>query len=466
MISSVGLEHYLDRVGVTGSNPVSPTMIKKTKYLLFFFFLSSQFILSQEYNFDKLHKYFDELDRNNKFMGSVAVSKGDSLIFTRAIGYLDVELNEKLNSKSKFRIGSISKTFTSVLILKSIEEGKINLDDTIENYFPDIPNSNKITIENLLSHRSGIFNFTDSSDYINYMLESKSREELVEIISKFDSSFKPGRRSSYSNSNYILLTIILERIYSKNYSELLLDQIIKPLELKNTYYGGAIDTYDNEARSYTFAGKWLKQDETDPSVPLGAGGIVSNPIDLVKFSHLLFSGEILNEESLNRMIKINGQFALGLFGIPFYNKNGLGHTGGIDGFSSVFSAFTDDDIYYALNSNGTNFNNNDISIAVLSEVFEKPYEIPVFSNFEVNHRDLMKLIGSYSSKQIPLIIQVFVENNVLIIQATGQPKISLDAIEKNLFKSEVVGAELEFVPDENSFILRQNGATIKFEKNE
>ncbi|MBT4293033.1 MAG: beta-lactamase family protein, partial [Cryomorphaceae bacterium] len=324
-------------------------MIKKTKYL-FFFLLTSQFIFSQEYNFDKLNKYFDELEENNKFMGSVAVSKGDSLIFTRAIGYLDVEMNEKLNSKSKFRIGSISKTFTSVLILKSVEEGKINLDDTIENYFPDIPNSNKITVENLLSHRSGIFNFTDSSDYINYMLESKSREELIEIISNFDSSFKPGRRSSYSNSNYVLLTIILERIYSKNYSELLFDQIIKPLELKNTYYGGIIDTNDNEARSYTFAGKWLKQDETDPSVPLGAGGIVSNPTDLVKFSYLLFNGKILDKESLNKMIKINGQFALGLFNIPFYKKTGLGHTGGIDGFSSVFSAFRDDDIYYALNS--------------------------------------------------------------------------------------------------------------------
>ena len=463
MISSVGLEHYLDRVGVTGSNPVSPTMIKKTKYLFFFLFIS-QFIFSQEYNFDKLNKYFDKLEENNKFMGSVAVSKGDSIIFKRSIGYLDVEMNKKLNSNSKYRIGSISKTFTSVLILKSIEDGKLNIDDTIEKYFPDIPNSDKITIENLLSHRSGIFNFTDSSDYTDYMLEPKSRAELIDIISNFDSSFKPGRRSSYSNSNYVLLTIILERIYSKDYSEILQDKIIKPLRLNSTYYGGVIDTNDNEARSYMYAGKWIKQDETDPSVPLGAGGIVSNPIDLVKFSYLLFSGKILKEESLKKMKKINGQFALGLFGIPFYNKNGFGHTGGIDGFSSVFSAFTDDDIYYALNSNGTNFNNNDISIAVLSEVFDKPYKIPVFSNFEVNHRDLMKLIGSYSSKQIPLIIQVSVENNFLIIQATGQPKISLDAIEKNLFKSEIVGAELEFVPDENTFILKQNGAKIKFEK--
>ena len=157
---------------------------------------------------------------------------------------------------------------------------------------------------------------------------------------------------------------------------------------------------------------------------------------------------------------IRDRYGLGIFTIPFYKKTAFGHTGGIDGFSSIFAHFIDDEVSYSLNSNGTNFNNNDISIAVLSAVFDKPYEIPVFSNFEVNHKDLMKLIGSYSSKQIPLIIQVSVENNVLIIQATGQPKISLDAIEKNLFKSEVVGAELEFAPDENSFILRQNLSLI------
>ena len=463
MISSVGLEHYLDRVGVTGSNPVSPTMIKKLIFLLFYLF-ALQSIFSQEYNFDKLNQYFNALEKNNKFMGSVAVSKGDSLIFNRSIGYLDIEMNKKINYSSKFRIGSISKTFTSVLILKSVEDGKLYLDDTIESYFPEIPNSNKITIDNLLSHRSGIFNLTDSADYINYYLESKSRKELINIISNFDSSFKPGKRSSYSNSNYVLLTIILERIYSKDYSEILYEKIIKPYDLKSTYYGEVINTNDNEARSYIYAGEWLKQDETDPSIPLGAGGIVSNPIDLVKFSHLLFSGKILKKESLEKMKKNNGQFALGLFGIPFYNKTGFGHTGGIDGFSSVFVAFTDDNIHYALNSNGTNFNNNDISIAVLSEVFEKPYEIPAFSNFEVNYKDLIKLIGSYSSKQIPLKIEVSVKNNALIIQATGQPKISLNAIKENLFKSEVVGAEFEFFPEENTFILKQNGAKIKFEK--
>ena len=323
----------------------------------------------------------------------------------------------------------------------------------------------KITIENLLSHRSGIFNFTDSPEYMEYRIQPKSREELIKIISNFDSIFKPGMRSEYSNSNYVLLTIILEEVYSRNYSEILLEKITKPYELNHTYYGDKIDVNNNEAKSYIYAGKWIEQEETDASVPLGAGGIVSNPSDLTKFSHLLFSGKILKDQSLEKMKKINGQYGLGIFTIPFYKKTAFGHTGGIDGFSSIFANFTEDGISYALNSNGTNFNNNDISIAILSAIFDKPYEIPTFSDYEIYPEDLDKLIGSYSSKTIPMIIEVTREDNTLIIQATGQPKISLEAVERNIFKSNIVGAEFEFKPEDNSFILRQNGAKINFVKN-
>jgi len=431
---------------------------------IFYLFLS-QFVFSQEYDFEKLDKYFDNLKENNRFMGTVAISKGNELIYTKSIGFLDYENNILLNSNSKFRIGSISKTFTSVLILKSEEDGKLNLDDTIEVFFPHLPNSEKITIEDLLSHKSGIFNFTDSPEYMEYRIQPKSREELIKIISNFDSIFKPGMRSEYSNSNYVLLTIILEELYSKNYSEILLEKITKPYELNHTYYGDKIDVNNNEAKSYIYAGKWIEQEETDASVPLGAGGIVSNPSDLTKFSYLLFSGKILKDQSLEKMKKINGQYGLGIFTIPFYKKTAFGHTGGIDGFSSIFANFTEDGISYALNSNGTNFNNNDITIAVLSAIFDKPYEIPIFSNYEIYPEDLDKLIGSYSSKTIPMIIEVTREDNTLIIQGTGQPKISLEAVERNIFKSNIVGAEFEFKPEDNSFILRQNGAKIKFVKN-
>ena len=173
---------------------------------IFYVFLS-QFVFSQQYDFEKLDNYFDSLKENNRFMGTVTISKANELIYTKSIGFLDYENNILLNSNSKFRIGSISKTFTSVLILKSEEDGKLNLDDTIENFFPDLPNSEKITIENLLSHRSGIFNFTNSPEYMEYRIQPKSREELIKIISNFDSIF-----NYLFNHIYVLYNINIQII--------------------------------------------------------------------------------------------------------------------------------------------------------------------------------------------------------------------------------------------------------------
>ena len=106
------------------------------------------------------------------------------------------------------------------------------------------------------------------------------------------------------------------------------------------------------------------------SVPLGAGAIVSTPIDLVKFSNALFNGKLLKAESLEKMKTIKDGYGMGLFQIPFYDKVSYGHTGGIDGFTSVFSHFDDNNVSYALTSNGSDFNNNNISIAVLRAVFD------------------------------------------------------------------------------------------------
>lgn len=163
------------------------------------------------------------------------------------------------------------------------------------------------------------------------------------------------------------------------------------------------------------------------SVPLGAGGVVSTPCDLVKFSDALFGGKLLNKESLELMKTFKGNYGLGLFKFPFYEKTGYGHTGGIDGFSSVFCYFPDGEISYAMTSNGTNYNNNNISIAVLSAFYNKPYEIPVFETYAVKPEDLDKYLGVYSSTQIALKITITKENNTLVAQATGQSSFPLEA---------------------------------------
>lgn len=439
--------------------------MKKTILTIALFLTIGQIGFAQT-NLDKakLDNYFNTLEENNKFMGSVAVSKNGEIIYTKTIGLADVENNVKATKNSKYRIGSISKSFTTVLVLKAVEEKKLDLNQTIDKWFPTIINAKKITVKHLLSHRSGIHNFTDDKDYLTWNTHSKTEKEMVEIIAKSGSDFKPDSKAEYSNSNFVLLTYILEKTFAKSYSDLLQELIVKPIGLTNTYVFGKINPNNNECKSYSFAGSWKIEPETDFTIPLGAGAIISTPSDLTKFADALFGGKLLKTESLEIMKTVKDGYGIGLFQNPFYKSIGYGHTGGIDGFSSVYSHFADDKISYALISNGTNFKNNDISIAVLSAVYNKPYEIPVFTSYNLTSEELDKYLGVYASKEIPLKITITKDGNTLIAKGTGQPAFPIEATDKDKFKFDQAGAKFEFNTTEKTMILFQGGGQIKFTK--
>ncbi|REG99014.1 serine hydrolase domain-containing protein [Flavobacterium aquicola] len=417
-------------------------------------------------NFDKikLDNYFNALEANNKFMGSVAVSQNGEIIYTKSMGFADVEKNVKATKNSKYRIGSISKSFTTVLILKAAEDKKLDLSQTIDKWFPIIKNADKISVKQLLSHRSGIHNFTNDNDYLTWNTQPKTEKEMLEIIAKGGSDFEPDSKAEYSNSNFVLLTYILEKTYSKSYSDLLQQYIAKPLGLTNTYVFGKINTSKSECRSYNFAGTWKVVTETDFTIPLGAGAIISTPSDLTKFADDLFGGKLLKPESLEIMKTIKDGYGIGLFQMPFHEKMGYGHNGGIDGFSSVYSHFAEDKISYALITNGTKLNMNDISIAVLSAVYGKPYDIPVFTTYSLTSEEVDKYLGVYASAEIQFKITFTKDGNALIAQGTGQPAFSLEATEKDKFKFDQAGAKFEFNPTEKTMILFQGGGQIKFTK--
>ena len=409
-------------------------------------------------------------------MGSVAVSRGKELIYTKSVGFVDVEQGMKANVNSKYRIGSISKTFTTVLIFKAIEENKLTLNQTINKFFPKIENVNKITITHLLYHRSGIRSFTDDKSYLSWNTQPKTEQEMIEIISKAGIDFEPDTKTSYSNSNFVLLTYILEKIHKKPYSKILEEQIIVPLGLKNTYFGKRININDNECNSYKFyvpfknsatqsgAGVWKKEPETDMSIPLGAGGIVSTPVDLTIFGEALFAGKLVSINSLNQMETIKERMGMGLFQIPFFERISFGHNGGIDGFISMFGHFPDDNISFAYTANGINYNGNEIAIAVLSAVFNKPFEIPEFKTYHVTDADLDKYLGVYSSAQLPLKMTITKANGKLFGQGTGQPSFPLEATGKDKFGFAQAGVVLEFNPTDKTMVLKQGGGVFNFKK--
>ncbi|MFD2598461.1 serine hydrolase domain-containing protein [Sphingobacterium corticis] len=442
------------------------TFLKRTSLTssVFAFFLCFNPLFSQQIDTSSLNTLFDSLEVHQKFMGNVAVSKNGQILYARSVGYADVESSLRGEELTKYRIGSISKTFTAVLIMKAVEQGKVELDQTISSFFPTITNADSITIRQLLSHRSGIHSFTDDPSYPSWLSKPKSESELIKIIEDGGSDFKPNSKFSYSNSNYVLLTFILQSVFKKPYGELVKEYITNPLDLNDTYLGGKINVANRESKSYRFANGWKQETETDMSIPLGAGAIVSTATDLTKFADALFAGELLSKESLTAMSEMVQSYGLGLIRLPYAGKVGLGHTGGIDGFSSLLVNFPDEKISYALVSNGDNFGNKLISEVVLSVVFGKNYDMPSFSNYVYDPADLDQYVGNYSSKDMPLKISITQKEGVLYAQATGQSAFPLDGKAKDEFKFDMAGIVLKFEPTDGAFVLVQNGRTYRFEK--
>lgn len=412
-------------------------------------------VSAQSFDHKKLDRYFETLASNNKLMGSISLSKEGVIIYEKAFGFADIDEQIKLSPESRFRVGSITKMFTASLIFKAIEEGKITLDQKIDAFFPEIENSELITISQLMNHRSGVHSFTSSPDYLTWHTKPKSKKSLYSIILEGGSDFDPDSKAEYSNSNYVLLTWILEDIYGKEYANLLSRYITDPLKLENTYLGKKTNTLDREAFSYKFSGQWTKETDTDMSIPLGAGAIVSTTGDLTKFIEGLFAGKIISSGSLELMKEMKDNFGRGIFRFPFYDKSSYGHTGGIDEFKSMLSYFPEEKFSLAISTNGSAFDPNQAAIAALNAYFDIDYEIPEFKNISLSAEELNQYLGVYSSPGFPLKITITQENNSLVGQATGQPSFPMDAEGDHIFSFSRAGLTLIFNPENEGMTLKQ-----------
>src|SRR5581483_5913726 len=251
----------------------------------------------------RLDQFFDRLAEKNKAMGSLTVAKDGKVLYTRAIGYSQISGTEKvpLTAASRFRIGSITKMFTAAMVLQLVEEGKLKLTDTLDKFYPQVPNARAITVAHLLAHRSGVPNVRRAGRDANTLPIGK--DEMLALIAGARPDFEPDTQYRYSNSGYLLLGLILEEVTGQPYGEALRERIASKVGLKDTYLAtGAIDAEKGEALPYMRLGaEWRPVPETHPSVLFSAGGVVSTPGDLARFARALFDGEVVSKESLDRM---------------------------------------------------------------------------------------------------------------------------------------------------------------------
>jgi|GEM_PF-31085 len=425
--------------------------------------LAFNFANAQNTEHTKLDNFFSILEENDRFHGSVAVSQNGEIIYSKAIGYADIETNASNNTETKFRVGSISKTFTAALIMKAVELNKIGLDATINRYFPTVENADKITIRHLLNHRSGINNFTDK-EYLSWYTKPATRANLLDEIMARGNGFEPDTDHSYSNSNYVLLTFILEDVFGKPYPQLLEEYIVNPLGLENTAYGKKINPTLNEANSYQLETEWDIEPETHMSIPLGAGGIISTPTDLCLFIDALFDGKIVSTQYVEQMKPVeNEEYGFALYDIDFDDETGLGHGGAIDAFTSTLAYFKEDDLSIAITCNGSNYGKHDIAIAVLNEVFGRPYELPTFEFVELSSNELDQYLGVYECDKLPMDITISKDENQLLLKVTGQTPSVLNAEGDHKFSIMQYGVKVEFIPSEKKMLLEQEGMKFDFE---
>jgi len=331
----------------------------------------------------------------SQFNGSALVADNGKVIYKKGSGLANMEWNIPNTSDTKFRLGSVTKQFTATLILQLVEQGKIKLDGKLVDYLPDYrPDTGaRVTIHNLLSHTSGIPNYTALPDFFENV--SRNPFKVNDFVKKYasgDLQFEPGTKFNYSNSGYFLLGAIIEKVTGKSYEQVLRENIFEPAGMKNSGFDHWNTIIGKRATGYA---KTPRGFETAPyldmSIPFAAGSLYSTVEDLFLWDQALYGEKILSAKSKELMFKPNlnnygygfvmTQATLGpaKFAVPV-----IQHNGGINGFSTVIVRMTGDKRLIVLLDNAEDGQYLDQMVTgIMSVLYDQPYDLPRRSIAEV-----------------------------------------------------------------------------------
>jgi D-alanyl-D-alanine carboxypeptidase len=417
----------------------------------------------------KLDLFFDQLAEKNQAMGSLTIAKDGNVLYTRAIGYSQINGTERkpLTAANRFRIASIGKTYTAVMIMQLVDEGKLKLTDTLDKFFPQVPNAGKITIVQMLSHRSGVPNLRREWDPLRNWRNGITKDETLALIARATPDFEPDTKQAYSNSGYFLLTRILEKITGKSYAEALADRITSRIGLADTYIeAGFIDVNKNESLTYNHVGgNWKQHRETHPSIAYGAGQIMSTPHDLSRFIQALFDGNLVSRESLDRMTTIRNGEGLGLVPFTYVGRTFYGNTGGGDNYGSWLVYEPEEKLAVAYTTNAKIYPVAKIIDGVIDIYYNRPFQIPTFETIAVSPEVLDKYVGVYSAPNGPGKAKVTRDGSTLFFQPPGEASgASLEATADNIFQLAGGKIVFEFDAAKGRMIIKRGGTERVFTK--
>lgn len=408
----------------------------------------SQFALAQDSTVQKLSALMNAYGSQDKFSGSVLVARQGNILLKGGYGLKNIKDSTFNDAHTVFQIASITKTFTSAMILKLAELQQLALTDKVSKYYPGYPHGDSITIEYLLTHTSGIWDYTRDDDFRNnkQINGSVQVEELIRFFKDKPLDFAPGTAWAYSNSGYYLLGYIIQQVTGMPYEKAVRQYIFNPLGMSHSGFDFKRLSSVDKAVGY-YADSTEKPVKPTPIVdsasPYAAGAIYSTVEDLYQWHRGLQSYKIIGRQSLQQAYTpYKNKYGYGWIIDSLNGKLMVSHSGGIFGFRTDLARIPEDDVCVILLSNTEIPGLSNITRRILAVLYGLPYSVPVqLKAVTLKEEILKRYTGTYKIEANGVLVDVVLENGRLMARPHNGPPSELLALDESHF---FLGNEHEF----------------------
>lgn len=399
-----------------------------------------------------------------EFSGSVLVARDGEILLDRGYGLANREWNIPNDGDTKFRLGSVTKQFTAVAIMILQERGLVDLDAPVKTYLPDAPAAwDAVTTRHLLSHTSGIPNFTDFDAYEASRTLPATIDSLIARFRDHPLEFQPGEDWDYSNSGYILLTAIVEKASGQSYADFVAETLFQPLGMSDSGYDSHAAILPRRASGYSPTAQGIvNADYVDMSIPQGAGALYSTTRDLLKWEQGLFGGRVLRPESLTLLTTpVRDHYAFGLMVREAGGNTTISHSGGIEGFNTHLAYDPARRITVVVLGNLNGPGPDQVAGSLMTLARGQTVTLPGERQAVVVAPEVLRAYEGVYELSPTFVITVSVVDGKLMAQATGQSAFELYAESTDAFFLRVVDAQVTFTRDASGavdgLVLHQGG---------
>jgi CubicO group peptidase (beta-lactamase class C family) len=399
------------------------------------------------------------------FSGHILVKKDGQILMDRQIGKASWAQNIPFAPEAPFYIGSVTKQITAAAIMKLQEQGLLSVDDKLEKFLPAVKFAEKITLKQLLSHTSGLKNYTDLPEVIALMTTGNkiTPAEILALVDKHPLDFEPGSKWSYCNTGYVLLGLIIEQLSAKTLNEFWQEHFFKPLDMKHAAY-----TPDFRPANEPVGHAWNRDYEVVPqanghmSWAHAAGGVYASVYDMMKWSEGLHHGRVLSPESYAAMTTpVMDDYGFGLYVQDYNGKKLVGHSGGMPGFTCQILAFPEDDLHVIVLTDVNSIAENsslDLLLAYAGEDVE--LKAPIAEQ-PIAADEMNTFVGEYIINSLEMDVKVFIDQGKIYIEPNGQDASRMMFVGNDTFYLKIDRIRIVFSRDEagkiSGFVLTQRG---------